>query len=183
MTKKKGICFIIEGFSGSGKTTLSKLIHKKIEKKYGKTVIIDGDNLRSFFKSIKFEFGYTKKERYKLTYPTALLINLFLNNNINIIYCNVGLNKNSTKQLYKHFDKVFYIIIRSEIRKIINFNKKKLYRNKNLKNIVGIDIKPDYSKKADINILNDFTKSLETISNQLFDKIVKLIDKKKLNKN
>jgi len=180
---KKGICFIIEGFSGSGKTSLSQLIHKKIEKKYGKTVIIDGDNLRLFFKSINIKYGYSKKERSRSAYPSAKLINLFLNNNINIIYCNVGLNKVSINQWYKQFSKIVYIIIKSEIKKIIKFGKKKLYKNKTLKNIVGIDIKPYYYKMADIILVNDFTKPLNKLAKQLNYEIEKLIAKNKINRN
>ena len=44
--KAKGKCIIIFGLSGSGKSTISKLIHKDIEKKIGKTVILDGNEVR-----------------------------------------------------------------------------------------------------------------------------------------
>ena len=52
MIKKvnKGILFCIEGFSGSGKTTLAKKIKSKINKLYGPTILINGDDIRSIFK-------------------------------------------------------------------------------------------------------------------------------------
>ena len=60
MKKNKNFCIIIFGLSGSGKSTLSNMIHKKIEKKIGKTALLDGDNFRNFLKQLGFKFGYKK---------------------------------------------------------------------------------------------------------------------------
>ena len=49
INKKKGIVLWVTGISGSGKTTISKLIYKKFQKKYGPTVIFQGDELRRVF--------------------------------------------------------------------------------------------------------------------------------------
>ena len=64
LKKNKGVVFWIEGFSGSGKTTVSKIIHKPINKKFGKTILLSGDQLRKLFSRNK----YTKKERIKNSY-------------------------------------------------------------------------------------------------------------------
>ena len=44
-----GWCIIIYGFSGAGKSTFSKKIKNEIESLLGKTVILDGDEVRGFF--------------------------------------------------------------------------------------------------------------------------------------
>ena len=49
INKNKGILFWITGLSGSGKTEISKLIHKFINDKYGKTLLISGDDVRDIF--------------------------------------------------------------------------------------------------------------------------------------
>ena len=65
MTKKKYI-FWITGLPGSGKTSIAKKIHKRIEKKYGPTIEISGDELRKNFLLNKYniknreEFGIEK---------------------------------------------------------------------------------------------------------------------------
>ena len=46
INKKRGTVLWITGISGSGKTTISKLIYKKFQKKYGPTIIFQGDELR-----------------------------------------------------------------------------------------------------------------------------------------
>jgi adenylylsulfate kinase len=61
-SKEKGILFWITGFSGSGKSEISYKIKKKIENKFGKTLIISGDNFR---KSFNFK-NYDKISRIKL---------------------------------------------------------------------------------------------------------------------
>ena len=61
-SKEKGILFWITGFSGSGKSEISYKIKKKIENKFGKTLIISGDNFR---KSFHFK-NYNKSSRIEL---------------------------------------------------------------------------------------------------------------------
>ena len=70
MKRNKCFCIIIFGLSGSGKSTLSKMIHKKIEKKIGKTALLDGDRVRKFLKQLGFNFGYKKKDPAKLNYKS-----------------------------------------------------------------------------------------------------------------
>ncbi len=176
MKKKKiknyGWGFIIEGFSGSGKTTLSKIIHSKIEKKFGKTIILDGDYLRKFFSSINFKIGHAKKYRGKYAaFPISIIINSYLSNKINVIYTNVGLNKSATKVWFKEIKNLFYCIIKTDINEIIKFKRKKLYFRKNQKNIVGIHIKPDFPKKYDLLIHNDFKISSNKLAKQFCEKI------------
>ena len=47
--RKKGFVFWITGLSGSGKTTLGKNIKDFIQKKYGPTLLIHGDDIRNIF--------------------------------------------------------------------------------------------------------------------------------------
>ena len=41
--------------SGSGKTSLANLIKSRIKNKYGKTLVINGDDLRKIFKFNKYD--------------------------------------------------------------------------------------------------------------------------------
>jgi len=173
-TKNIGWVIIIEGFAGSGKSSIAKKILNPINKKIGNTILLDGDYVRNFFKSLKISFGYTKKERSRSAIPTAELIKLFSQNNINIIYPCVGYNKFATKLWYKSFKNLVYIQIRSDIKKIIKFGKKKMYKNTK-KNITGLDIKPFFNKKADIILRNDFDQPISKISNSIIKKILKII--------
>lgn len=173
--KKFGWIIIIEGFSGSGKSSIAEKIFHYINKNFGKTALLDGDDLRLFMKSVNFKMGFRKKDRgSKSAYPVSKVINLFLKNNINVVYANVGLNKSATKVWYKNFKNLIYIHIASDIKKIIKFGKKDLYK-KNKKNIVGLDIKPDINKKADIIIVNDFNSSIASLAKNAINKLKKIV--------
>ena len=67
------------------------------------------------------------------------------------------------------------IFIKSNVNTIIKSKKKKIYKNKIKKNLVGINIKPEYPKNPDIIIVNNFDKSIKDLSKQLLNKIKKLI--------
>ena len=178
--KKFPYIIIIEGFSGSGKSAVAKSLHYYLKKNLGYTVVLDGDDIRKFMKSSKFKMGYTKIERgKKAALPVSKLINIFLNNNINVIYPNVGLNSSATKVWYKNFKNIIYIHILTKIDDIVKFNKKDLYRKFN-KNIVGIDIKPDFNKKADIVIKNDFTNSIASLKMEIIKQLDKILKNKKI---
>ena len=53
--KNKGILFWITGLSGSGKTSISKKIFPLIKKRYGPTILVSGDELRSIFNLNKYD--------------------------------------------------------------------------------------------------------------------------------
>ena len=72
-------------------------------------------------------------------------------------------------------DNYLEIYIKTNIKTIINANKKKIYHKKNSGDIVGINIKPELPKKADITINNNFEKSIEVLSKELVRKIRAII--------
>ena len=78
---KHGIVFWITGFPGSGKTKISSLLHKKIEKKFGKTVRFSGDDLRIIL-NLK---GYSKKEREKIGNKYHDICKRFSSKGINVL--------------------------------------------------------------------------------------------------
>ena len=53
-----------------------------------------------------------------------------------------------------------------------------IYHKKNQKNIWGIHLKPEFPKRADILIRNDFKKTTKTLSDELLIKINNLLHKK-----
>jgi adenylylsulfate kinase-like enzyme len=174
MKKNKNFCIIIFGLSGSGKSTLSNMIHKKIEKKIGKTALLDGDNFRNFLKQLGFKFGYKKKERSKSAIPVLHILNFFLGLKMNVLYNNVCLNKKAYDLWKLNIKNIIYVYIKTDVRKIIQFGKKKKLYLKG-KNVVGVDIKPDIPKKPHITIKNNFDRSLSKISDELILKLNKFI--------
>ena len=88
--KKYGIVFWITGLSGSGKSNLGNIIFNEINKKYGKTIIIHGDDIRNIYDFNQYE----KKDRIKLGKSNSNLCKLIADQGVNVIFTTVALFKN-----------------------------------------------------------------------------------------
>lgn len=168
-SKKRGTLIWITGLSGSGKSEIGKLILPMIEKKIGPTVLINGDDLRDIFKL----YGYTKKDRLENAKKFYGLYKLITDQGINVIFCVVSMFDAVRSWNKKFINNYIEIYIKTELKKIIQQNKKETYFN-NKKNVVGIDIKPELPKNPDITITNDFKKNTKEISKILIKKILKV---------
>ena len=166
INKKKGILFWITGLSGSGKTTIANKIKKDISKKYGPTIILNGDDIRNIFNLKKFD----RKFRLKLALNYSKLCKSISDQKINIIFPTVSMFNKVRNYNRKNIKNYFEIYIKANIKKIIREKKKKIYYKSRI-NIVGLDIKPELPKKPDITVLNNFDKNLNTISKNLITKI------------
>ena len=168
-SKKRGTLIWITGLSGSGKSEIGKLILPMIKKKIGPTVLINGDDLRDIFKL----YGYTKKDRLENAKKFYGLYKLITDQGINVIFCVVSMFDAVRSWNKKFINNYIEIYIKTELKKIIQQNKKETYFN-NKKNVVGIDIKPELPKNPDITITNDFKKNTKEISKILIKRILKV---------
>lgn len=164
--KNKGILFWITGLSGAGKTSLAKSISKKIRSKYGPTISMSGDEFRKIFNLNKF----TKKEREKNYIKYLKFAKFVTDQNINIIFDLIGLYHKARSWNRKNIENYVEIYIKADIKKIIKFNKKKIYRS-DKKNIIGLSIKAEYPKNPDIIIENYFERPIKNLSKELIKKL------------
>jgi len=171
INKKKGILFWITGLSGSGKTTFGKAIHKDIQKLYGPTMMISGDNVRKIF----YLKGHKKQDRLKVLKSYCQFAKFITNQNINLIFAVVGMFNEPRKWNRQNINNYIEIYIKSNLKKIIKLKKKKIYHKKNIQDIVGVDIKPEFPKKPNIIITNSFDKNKQKIALQIIKKIKEII--------
>ncbi len=168
--EKKGYLIWITGLSGSGKTSIANLIKSRVRKKYGKTLVINGDELREIFKFNK----YDKNSRLAYGKKYCKFLKLITDQNINVIFTVVGLFSVLRKWNRKYIKNYIEVYLKADLSKIKKKKKKKIY-SKNVKSIVGLQIKPEFPKTPDIVIENDFSKSLSKLSNILFQKLINKI--------
>jgi len=168
--KHKGILFWVTGLSGSGKTTIAKQLRLSISKYYGPTIVISGDDLRKNFDLKK----YDRESRLSYGKKYTKLCKLITNQKINIIFAVVGLFDELRSWNKKNIHNYCEIFIKSPIKKIIKTKKKKVYFSGS-KEIVGLNIKPEFPKKPNIVIKNNFKKSTNQLSKILIKKIQNIV--------
>jgi adenylylsulfate kinase-like enzyme len=151
-----------------GKTIISNLLLKKISNNYGPTILLSGDDIRKDFSII----GYKKKQRLKIGLMYSNFFLRILKQNINIIFSGVVLLHKIQKYNRRKIKNYIEIFIDSDISK----NKKIKKISNNNKNVVGIDIAPEYPLNPDVIIFNNFKKPLKKIAKEIFMCIKKNID-------
>ena len=93
---------------------------------------------------------------------------------INVIISVVGLFYELHKYNRKSFKNYLEIFIKSDI-KLLKGKKKRIFYKKKIANVWGIDLKPEFPKKPDITIVNNFENNLNFLSKKLILQIKKKI--------
>lgn len=170
INKKKGIFFWVTGLSGSGKTTIAKKLYKAVSKHYGPTLLMSGDTLRRMFK-IR---GYSVNERKKIDDLFVNFYKFITDQKINLIFTAIGMTNYTRNLNKKKINNYVEIYIKADVNKIIKLGKKRIYHS-NVKNIVGVDIKAEFPKHPNIQIVNDFKSKPNYLAHVLFKKIKRII--------
>ncbi len=143
------------GISGVGKSIIAKKIYNNLKKKIKNIVHIDGDQFREMLNN---DLGYTLKDRNKNAERIINFVRFLNKQNLNII-----ISANLTSQKYrlyckKNFKKFYEVNIYSDINILKERDKKKIYKNRNLSNVVGYGIKNVRNSTAFLSINNNGTK-------------------------
>ena len=168
--QKVGKVFWITGLSGSGKSVLGENLLPMIEKKYGKTILIHGDDIRSIYKINNYE----KSERLALAKSNSNLCKFLSKQGVNVIFTTVALMHKLHRYNRKNIKSYMEIFIKSDIQELIKRKNKYFYIKKN-KKVWGLDLKPQFTKKPHILIINDFSKKTALITKKIFIKIKSIL--------
>tara|TARA_B100001057_G_C22849539_1_gene950400 strand:+ start:128 stop:604 length:477 start_codon:yes stop_codon:yes gene_type:complete len=150
-TKKyKGVWFY--GLSGSGKTYASKVLFKKLKK----SILIDGDSVRS---KVSFDLGYSVRERKIQIKRLFGMSEISIASNIIPIVSSVYMNKPMCLLLKKK--NILLIQIKRDLKIL---RKLKIYKKK--RNVVGKDIFLENFQSRLIKNTNNilFNKEIEKIA-------------------
>ena len=160
------------GISGVGKTLIAKKLFKILKKKTKNIIHIDGDKFRSILNN---DIGYSLKDRNINASRIINFVKLLNEQKINVI-----VSANLTSQKYRRyckrkFNKYLEININTDLNLLKKRDKKKIYSNRSLKNVVGFGIKNTKNNTAKIKILNNNSKKkfLKNISI-----LLKVVEKK-----
>ena len=163
----KGILFWVTGLSGSGKTTLAKKIKREIQSLYGPTIVVSGDDIRRIFNFKE----YSAKKRFELVMKYCKFSKFITDQNINLIFAVVGMMDDIRTWNKKNIVNYYEIYVKANIKKIIKAKKKKIYHKRNIGEVVGINIKPQFPKNPNTIINNNFKDDINYLSKKLINKI------------
>ena len=165
--QKKGILFWVTGLAGSGKTSISKILRNKIEKRYGPTVVLSGDDIRNIFNLKSYDYS----SRLEIGKKYCKLAKKLTDQNINVIFAVIGMFNELRTWNKKNIKNYVEIFIKANIEKLKKQKKRRLYKYN--KNVVGIHIKPQFPNKPNIKVLNNFKESIRDIAGKIFKQIEK----------
>ncbi len=144
-------CFWITGLSASGKTTISQKLQKLLIKNNQKVILLDGDVLRRIFKHDKYDIN----NRLRYGYIYADLSKFLITQNLNVIISIGGLfhelhewNRNNISG----YIEIFLDVPFNELEKRDPKGLYKNYKTGNVKNLNGVDIKPQLPLKPNIHL-------------------------------
>ena len=147
----KSSCFWLTGLSASGKTTLASKLNKLLIEKNYKTILLDGDQLRSIFNHDK----YDRENRIKYGYCYSRLCKFLVDQNINVIIGIVGLFHELQDWNIKNISGYKEIFLDVPLSELERRDPKGLYRkfkNGSLNNIFGGSIVPEFPKSPFVHV-------------------------------
>ena len=164
----KGDIFWLTGLAGAGKTSIGKLLFKKIKKEEPNTIFLDGDELRSIF-NIKNSFSM--ENRLSLSYSYSKFCNFLANQNLNVVIATISMFQEVRSWNRENIDNYNEIYIKVPMNILLKRDQKKLYSSAvkgKINNVIGIDIKVDEPKCPDLICINDGSKSLNKLAEDIF---------------
>lgn len=162
--------FWITGLSGSGKTTFAKLLLEKLNQSGKKSVLIDGDVIRNIFDN---EADYSRNSRLKTAYQYSKLAKFLVDSELNVVCSTISLFHEVQDWNRKNIKNYLEIFLDVDLDELIKRDSKNIYSkalNKELKNVVGVDIKPEFPKNPDLVFKNSSYEDL----NKMIDKAIQI---------
>ena len=98
------------------------------------------------------------------------LCKLITKQGINIIFTTVGLIHKLQRYNRSNIKNYKEIYIKAEIKTLLR-KKKKIFYKRKTKLVWGVDLKPEFPKKPDITINNNFKKSVKNLSQELIKQL------------
>ena len=152
--KKLGKVYWICGLAGSGKTTIAEQFCKKLESKGFAPILLDGDCVRESF-SLTKDFSY--EGRLKLGKIYSKLAKMLSDQGFIVVVSVIAMFDEIFKYNRKNIKNYTEVFLDVPISELVLRDKKNLYSKGlkgEIKDVVGIDIKPEFPKNPDIKILN-----------------------------
>lgn len=162
----KGSVIWLTGLAGSGKSYIAEALCEKLRFKYKNVIYLDGDELRDLLGS----YDYDKQGRINMALKRSQFAHFLSSQGMMVIVSTISMFKEIYDYNRKTLKNYCEIYIQCELEELIRRDKKNLYTkaiNKEIINIVGIDLKYDEPKPNLIIDNNQFGNLEQKVDNIL----------------
>lgn len=152
---RPGTVYWFTGLSGSGKSTLGRLFFERLRAAKSNTVFLDGNDLR---KMIASDLGFDFRDRKKSAMRNARLCKFLADHGINVVCATISLWHDCHRWNRKNLHSYKEIFIQAPLVVLEARDRRRIYsraRRGRLKNVWGVDLKPQEPKNPDAVITND----------------------------
>ena len=156
MQENQGCVFWITGLSGAGKTTIGSILVKKLKEHNAPALLVDGDVIRS---TLSEKRGYTREERLHLSKMYSKFCHMVAQQGIHVVCACVALFHEVQAWNRKNMARYLEIFVDVPLDDLIKRDTKNIYAEAlkgKIKNVVGIDIEPEYPQNPDLVLSNDY---------------------------
>lgn len=166
-----GTVYWITGLSGAGKTTIGQLFYWRLKKIRSSVVYLDGDVLRQVFGS---SYGHTQEDRKNLAMQYSQLCNMLSGQSIDVVCATISMFRDIRKWNRTNISRYFEIYLKVPIEILIERDQKQLYSRAlrgEILNVMGVDLEIEEPEAPDLTILNDGSKKVDEIVEDILDAI------------
>ncbi|MCV3431220.1 adenylyl-sulfate kinase [Campylobacter lari] len=145
----KGCVIWLTGLAGSGKSFLCKKLYSELKKTYDNIIYLDGDEVRELFD----HKDYTKNGRIDISLKRSKLAQFLSSQSMIVIVSAISMWDEIYLFNRKHIKNYLEIYVKCDLKELIKRDQKQLYTkalNKEIDNVVGIDINFDIPNNADL---------------------------------
>ena len=160
----EGAVIWITGLSASGKTTLATALHEKLRSKDNRTVILDGDDLRSVIASLdRGESQHSRENRLKVAIFYSKLCRLLSSQGLTVIISTISLFNEVHRMNRESIPKYLEIFIKVPLSTLMERDPKGIYRKYNegkIQDVIGLD--QEYDEPISSELTFEYDKEIST---------------------
>lgn len=169
--EQKGVLIWITGLSGVGKSTVSRALKEILVRDYSNIVWLDGDTLRDVL-GISAGYDWASRKHYAFIY--SRLCELLVKQGMIVICSTISLFHDVQKRNREKNERYIEVFLEAPIEILQKRDNKKVYSTKMDKQIVGVDICPEYPQNPDLRFCTHSEISPEEIAYKIYSKFIKI---------
>ena len=147
----------ITGISGAGKTTLGKRLVSEFRKLGRTTIFLDGDELRSIFKSENKSIHYDRTSRIELALKYSRLCAFISKQGMDVVIATISMYREVFEWNSKNLSDYYEVFLNVPDNIVVNRDAKGIYadyQSGKIKDVAGFDLKVDLPQNPALVIEN-----------------------------